>query len=241
MNRWVFFLLFCLAGANGAAGAQGSPTPAVGQLREISPGIFEYHGVRLDKKNHRISFPGTVSQREGFIEYLLVNEKGKSYESLLTTSVSPLDIHLAMLLIGLKEDEAANANEPVPPSAIDSAYLRSAPPVKGTPVQISVTWTEKGRPREISPDEWILNLQTHDVMTPGPWTYNGSLVQDGVFLATQELSIVAVITDPTALVNNPRPGYDNDEIWQVRDQVVPPLDTAVEINITLADSPKTNP
>jgi hypothetical protein len=232
--------LLGLAFASGAADAQSSP-PSVGQLREISPGVFEYHGVRLDKKNRRISFPGTVNQREGFIEYLLVNEKGKAHESLLATSVLPLDIHLAMLLVGLKEDETANAHEPVPPTAIDSAYLRSAPPLKGTPVHLSVTWIEKGRSREISPDEWILNLQTNHAMTPGPWTYNGSLVQDGVFLATQELSIVAVITDPTALVNNPRPGYDNDEIWQVRDQVVPPLDTPVEINITLADSPKTNP
>jgi hypothetical protein len=225
----------------GPATAQTSPYPAPGQLREISPGIFEYHGVRLDKKDRRISFPGTVNQREGLIEYLLVNEKGKAHESLLATSVLPLDIHLAMLLVGLKEDQIANANEPVPPSAIDSAYLRSAPPLKGAAVRLSVSWTENGQRREISPDEWIFNLQTNRTMTPGPWTYNGSLVQDGVFLATQELSIVAVITDPTALVNNPRAGYDNDEIWQVRDKVVPPLDTPVEISMTLAETSTSKP
>ena len=72
-------------------------------------------------------------------------------------------------------------------------------------------------------------------MTPGPWTYNGSRVEDGAFVADQELSIVAVITDPTALVNNPREGYDNDQIWQIQEKAVPPIDTPVEISITLAD------
>src|ERR1700761_3396593 len=46
-------------------------------LKEVSPGVLDYHGVKLDKKNHRISFPGTVNQKVGLIEYLLVNEKGK--------------------------------------------------------------------------------------------------------------------------------------------------------------------
>jgi hypothetical protein len=239
MLRAVFFLLGLLAGTTAPTPA---PTPpATPHLREIAPGIFEYNGVRLDKKNHRISFPAIVNQREGFIEYLLVHEKGKVHESLFSTAVPPLDLHLAMLLVGLKEDEHANSNAPVPPSAIDSAYLQSAPKLKGTYVQISVAWMQDGRRREVSPDQWILNLQTNRPMTPGPWTYNGSLVQDGVFLATQELSIIAVITDPTALVNNPRAGYDNDEIWQVQDKVVPPLNTPVEISITLADSPQTQP
>lgn len=208
-------------------------------MREVAPGILEYNGVRLDKKNHRISFPATVNQRQGLIEYLLVNEKGKIHESLLATKVLPRDIHLALLLIGLKE--TANPNEPLPPTAIDTPYLQSAPKLKGTPVLLSVAWTQDGKRREAAAEEWIFNLQTNRPMTPGPWTYNGSLVRDGVFLADQELSIMAVITDPTALVNNPREGYDNDEIWQAREKRVPPLDTPVEVTITLAGSAATKP
>jgi hypothetical protein len=67
------------------------------------------------------------------------------------------------------------------------------------------------------------------------------MVQDGVFLADEESSIVAVITDPTALVNNPREGYDNDEIWQIQEKAVPPMDTPVEISITLAESTPIKP
>src|SRR5882762_9509441 len=163
-----------------------TPAPA---LREVAPGVFEYHGVRLDKKNHRITFPATVNQRQGLIEYLLVNEKGKVHESLFATKVLPRDIHLALLLIGLKIDANANPREPVPPTAIDPSYLQSAPKLKGTPVRLSVAWTQDGKRREVPAEEWIFNLKTNRAMTPGTWTYNGSLMQDGVFLADQELSI----------------------------------------------------
>lgn len=219
-----------------------SPTPSTPPasppvLREISPGILEFNGIRLDKKNHRISFPATVNQRQGSIEYLLVNEKGKTHESLFATKLLPHDLHVALLLIGLPEIPKDTPGETPPPSAIDSSYLKAAPKLKGTPVLLSVGWTQDGKRKEIAAEDWILNLQTHRPMTRGVWTYNGSLIENGVFLADEELSIVAVITDPTALVNNPREGYDNDEIWQVREDAVPPLDTPVEIGITLAKSP----
>jgi len=244
MTRSVFFLFGLLAGTTNLPPEQ-TPPPQAGApstapvMREVAPGILEYNGVRLDKKNRRISFPATVNQREGLIEYLLVNEKGKIHESLFATKVLPRDIHLALLLIGLKE--TANPNAPLPPMAIDTPYLQSAPKLKGTPVRLSVAWTHDEKRKEVPAEEWIFNLQTNRPMTPGPWTYNGSMVRDSVFLADQELSIVAVITDPTALVNNPRKGYDNDEIWQVREKSVPPLDTPVEISITLAQSTPTKP
>lgn len=239
-------LLNLLAAATNEAPAAAPPTnvataatpPA---MREIAPGVFEYHGIRLDKNHQRISFPATVNQREGLIEYLLVNEKGKVHESLFATKLAPHDIHVAMLLIGLKEDESANANEIVPPSAIDSAYLRNAPKLKGTPVNLSVTWIHDGKRDEVPAEKWIFNLQTNQPMTPGTWIYNGSLVENGAFLADEELSLVAMITDPTALANNPRDGYDNDQIWQLDDKAIPPLNTPVEITITLADSATQKP
>ena len=111
--------------------------PAAPVLREVAPGVLDYHGVRLDKKNRRVTFPATVSFRQGLIEYVMVNDKGKTYESLLNTTVQPRDLHVAMLLIGLKEDTKANADAPPPPSAIDAAYLQTAPKLKGTPASAS--------------------------------------------------------------------------------------------------------
>jgi hypothetical protein len=235
-----WLLLALVAGA--ASPPPGPTAPAPSALHEVAPGVFEYHGVRLDKANRRVTFAGTVNQREGLIEYLLVNDKGKVHESLFATTLAPHDIHVALLLIGLKENSGANAQAKVPPDAIDSNYLQSAPKIEGAPVRIFAAWTLQGKRTELPAEDLILNLQTGAPMTSGAWTYNGSLVQDGVFLADSELSIAAVITDPTALVNNPRPGYDNDEIWQVRTDQVPPIDTPVEITIALAPAaPLTKP
>jgi hypothetical protein len=240
--RYSLIVFLLLAGINWLD-AQGTPaTPPslppgkVPGLREVAPGILEYHGVRLDKKNRRISFPGVVNQREGLIEYLIVNEKGKTHESLISTTVQPRDIHLALLLIGLDPNSLTQPPDAAPPGAIDSAYLQSAPKLKGIPVRISVTWTVNGKPNQAALEDWVFNLQSHQPMTTGPFTYNGSMIENGVFLADEELSIIAVITDPTALANNPREGYDNDQIWQVRGEKVPPLATPVEVSITLPDA-----
>ena len=228
--------LALLLAASLLAQSTNAATPAnAAGLREVAPGILDYHGVRLDKKNHRVTFDAAVNQREGLIEYLLVNDKGKVHESLLATKIAPHDIHLALLLVGLKEDKKSNISEPLPPSAIDSAYLHAAPKLKGSPVRISLAWKQDGKPQQAPADNWIFNLHTNKIMSPGPWTYNGSLVEDGQFLADTELSIVAVITDPTALANNPREGYDDDQIWQIQDKAVPAMDTPVEVTFTLPD------
>ena len=146
----------------------------------------------------------TVNQRTGLIEYLLVNEKGKVHESLFATKLAPHDIHAAMLLIGLTEDATANAKEVVPPSAIDSAYLHSSAEAEGMAgVTISAAWTHDGKREEVPAEKWILNLQTNRAMTPGPWIYNGSLVENGAFLADEELSLVAVITRPDCARQQP--------------------------------------
>ncbi len=241
MIRYFFLAPFLLAATtnapttNSAVAPANNPAPAP-VVREVSPGIFDYNGIRLDKKKHQITFPASVNQRVGLIEYLLVNDKGKTHESLFATKIIPHDIHVAMLLIGLPQGANPNQNATVPPSAIDSGYLQAEPKLEGPPVLVSVTWNQDGKEKKIAAEDWILNLQTNHKMSRGSWTYNGSLVENGAFLADGELSIIAVITDPTALVNNPRKGYDNDEIWQVRDDVVPPLDTPVAITLTLVEA-----
>ena len=233
MSLTLFLALSLLAQTTNATSSGAGESTNAAPLQEIAPGIFDYHGVRLDKKHRRVSFDATVNQRTGLIEYLLVNDKGKVHESLLSTKITPHDIHLALLLVGLAEDKKSNLDEPIPPSAIDSAYLHEAPKLKGTPVRISVAWTQDGKRQEAPAENWIFNLHANALMSPGPWTYNGSLIMDGQFLADQDLSIVAVITDPTALANNPREGYDDDLIWQIQEKSVPPMDTPVEVTIAL--------
>ena len=52
-----------------------------------------------------------------------------------------------------------------------------------------------------------------------------------IFLAQREGSVVAVIADPDAMINNPRPGRDNDQLWQINTNTVPPIGTVVQFTI----------
>lgn len=241
MILYPILALTLLAQSTNQDGVPPKPAPLSQFVKEVGPDKIEFKGILMEKKKHRISFPATINQREGLIEYALVGDSGKTHESLFATKMLPHDIHLALLLIGLKEDSIKNPNETPPPSSIDSKYLKETPKLKGAPVLLSVTWTKDGKSKEVPMEEWIFNLQTHHPMTKGPWTYNGSFIAEGVFLADQEQSIIAAVTDPSALVNNPRDGYDNDQIWQLRKELVPPLDTPVEITITLVEPTITKP
>ena len=213
--------------------AQASPPNEA--VREVRPGIFQLGLVTLDKARREVRFPAVINQREGAIEYVLVGAKGKTHESLFATTVRPSTLHTAMLLLGAK----TGGQEPgaaLPPTALDNAYLATAPLPRGVPVSISVRWQLPGRqPVERPVSALVTNTQTRSPMTDGSWIYNGSLFEQGRFAADDELSFVAVVTDPIALMNNPRPGHDDDQIWTVATDRVPPLLTPVEIRITKLD------
>jgi hypothetical protein len=71
--------------------------------------------------------------------------------------------------------------------------------------------------------------------------YTGSMFRDGHFLAQSEGAFAALVTYPAALINNPRKGSDDDLVWAVNTKAVPPVDTPVEIIITLEPSPEAKP
>jgi len=220
----------------------GEPPPAASSnepLKQISRDIFQLGAVRLDKSRKTVQFPAQLNMKEGVIEYLLVNARGKTYESLLRTDTEPYDIHLAMLLIGAKgaPQTPALLNAPTEPFHVNrpTAATNSSPAlaIQGDSVTIELAWQMADGRKQLPAEDCIMNLATKTNASRGPWTYNGSRVVNGIFLAQREASIVAMIDDIDALVNNPRPGSDNDQIWQINSNIVPPLNAPVEVTFKL--------
>ena len=77
-------------------------------------------------------------------------------------------------------------------------------------------------------------------MAHGGWVYNGSLIVNNKFLAQMDGSLISLVTDPVALVNNTGPGHDNDLIWEPNATNLPPRDVPVEVSITF-QQPSTGP
>lgn len=219
----------------GIVSAQETPTLA---MQEISPGVFQLGKLRLDKNARSVSFPGRVNMAKDLVEYVLVTSMGATHESLLASDVQPSDLHFAMLLLGAKGSGllAPQAGD-APPGQIDADYLRTAPRLKGDNISFAVKWKgADGKEKSAQVEDWLANAETHKPVPRGPWIYNGSMFgQEGGFLAQQQGMFASVVTNPGALINNPRMGNNNDKLWAVNEKAVPSVDTPVEIVITLID------
>ena len=190
--------------------------PAQSALKEIGPGRFQLGKVRFHQKERTVSFPAIVNFREGPIEYLVVTTSGKIHESVLRTEAEPRDIHVAMLLLGAR---GAGTN---------SLPADAKAELPGEKLRIEVTWGVDGKKRRFG-EEFVRDRKANRLMKKGVWVYNGSRLREDGFAAQQDGSIVSVIVDPDALVNNPRPGREDDDNWLANPQLLPPLETPVEV------------
>ena len=219
----ISFLLFALFAALLSA-AERTNAP----IKTLPDGQLQIGLVTLDPKTKVVSFPAAVNMRTGLVEYAVVTTAGKVHESVFKTEAEPFHIHTAMLLLGAKL--ATNIDATVffdPKREIPGPKLRVDVIIPGS----------NGRTNLI--DRFVRNAQDKTAReNPIPfWIYNGSRFSDGTFLAQREGSIVSLIADPAALINNPRQDRENDELWSANTAEVPPIDSPVQVRLTLSDGP----
>jgi hypothetical protein len=227
-----------LHGADPIAQEGPESLPATPMMKEIEPGVFEIGKLRLDQKNLAVTFPAVLNMKEGLLEYLLVSPRGSTHESLLVSDVSPSDVHFAMLLLGAK---GGGEKTEEPPAQIDAKYLKTAPKMKGDTVLITVKWKAGNEEKTVPVEDWLFDAKAKKEIEHGPWTYNGSMIVEGRFLALTEGTFVALVTNPSALINNPRKGNDNDQMWSVNANVIPPVNTPVEVTFKLVPPAEAKP
>src|SRR6185436_5564174 len=190
-------------------------------LRVIAPGVLELGLVRLDKERRSVTIPAFVNLKEGIIEYLLVTSEGKTHESILRTDAEPHHIHVAMLLLGAR---GAGTNElPADPAL-------SLP---GETVTVEIIWKQGSKERRVRAESLVLDRKRNSAMAKGNWTYTGSRIREDGFAAQADGSIVSLITDVDALVNNPRPGREDDDRWLSKAAKFPEFNEPVQVVITL--------
>tara|TARA_A100001037_G_C15123573_1_gene625066 strand:+ start:533 stop:1222 length:690 start_codon:yes stop_codon:yes gene_type:complete len=222
-------LILCACFALSVSGLDplpGEKPPTKPKIKEIRPGVFQVGGVLLEKTKKQISFPVIINMHEGLIEYLLVSGKGKTHESLLVTRTEPFDIHVAMLLLGVKG--AAGKKIPEDPRK----------PVPGETIALQLKWANKGKPMSAPIEKFVQDRHHKKPMAPGPFVYNGSIVFDGMFIAHRDGNLFSLITDPAALANNPRMGRHDDENWEPIKKDLPPLDSNATLTVKLVPSQK---
>ena len=201
----VYIILFCLitrfaqAGPvqasiipkekpSGRRGASGLVIPEKfsNRVKKIGADLYRVGDVTIDSKLQAAAFPAKVNQIIGLIEYALVTEQGKTHESFLSTKIKPGDLHVAILLLGVK------------------------PPVN---VSVEIAWQEDGKwtrksitnciaqyPLEVASEQENKETQESFELKPSSWTWTGSRVRSSGILAADELgSILSLQPDPDAL------------------------------------------
>jgi hypothetical protein len=169
--------------------------------------------VRVDPAARSISFPAQVNQRIGAIEYLLVHETGKVHESIFKTSVGAQQIHAAALLFS---EKATNG----------------APKLKVSTIEIF--WKQDEKEKRLNAAELILDKKNHRPLGNTKWAYRGSRLIGGVFLAHRDGSIVAIMEDRDALIDQDTPDAADDENWEPVSARVPPLGTPLTVTVSFA-------
>lgn len=203
-----------------AVGTEGvsRPEPLV---EPVGQGRFRIGIVTFDQAARTVTIPARVNMREGGVEYALVTEQGKRHEAIFSTEARPEHIHLGCLLLGQREAALAGA---VPTDAA---------------VSVEVAWETNGPEKRVPLAECVaLAKDSPDqpggaTLSAGPWLYNGSRIDAAGFAAAREGSLISIIRDEAALLNNPRADRDNDEIHIAHAALLPRVGMPVRILLTL--------
>ena len=213
-------LLLLVAPIGSAETATNAP------IKDVGEGRLQVGLVTIDSKQKTLTFPALVNMTTGLVEYLVVTTGGKVHESLLRTDAEPFHIHTAMLLLGVKQATNSDAavffdgKKQIPGAPISIDVTTPGPKAGSHPIHEFLSFAASKRP-----------VTTEDIPR---WIYNGSrFAEAGVFLGQREGSIVSLIADPAALINNPRPDRENDELWTLHTQKIPPVGTPVQVSFRL--------
>jgi acylphosphatase len=183
--------------------------------------------VQVDRARRRVEVPAVVleqgkyeEQLKGAIEYVLVSEGGKSYESLFETRSTPVEIARAFEELGL------------PPGRLGAA--EEAP--RGAAFRIRVEY-EAGGKRETRPVEaFILHAKEGKPLSGEAWTFTGSMLhrdparEAPVLKCSTTRSIVGLhFQDDSPLLLNGRKEAWNQNIYKALRESLPPKGTPVRV------------
>ena len=203
------------------------------KLQPMEEGKFKVGAVILDQKTRTVRFPVKVNMDENAVEYVLVTEQGKAHESIFTTTATPSQVHLACVLLGMKQSPLNDWPKEV--SEIPMPHR----------VNVEVTWPTNGPPKRIALHQFIAKVTAGRAVTEGEplvkdakgteddWFYNGSYFSGGAFAAEREGSIIAIIADRSALLNGLRVGHKDDKIHVPNKAILPAKGRRLTMVLTL--------
>lgn len=142
---WIASASVALVGTT-SRGADEAQTPKPDDaLKQLVTALGE-HGIHLDPERGLCALEVRVGIRDDLLEYVLVNPRGQSHESLFLSDVPPRTLNTALLALGVQPGENVKIQErvprPTPEELRDGATAYTLEPPKGDGFFLYAGWRE---------------------------------------------------------------------------------------------------
>jgi acylphosphatase len=209
------------------AAALAVPAATVAAEPAPEPKAAAPASVTVDEKARTVTIPAVVAKQgkyeevlKGAIEYLVVAQGGRDYETVFTTPATVQQIYDALLKIGLR---------PGTPPGADM-------PAKGPPVNVFAEYEQDGKKVRRPADEFLAYLKDGKPVEPKPWFFTGSSLtfdpetNKNVIQASLTKSVVGLHPhDASPLLLNAREESKQANLYRARTKDVPPAGTEVRL------------
>ena len=208
-------------------------------LKETAPGVYDLNGLQITAATQELRIPCKVLHQKLPIEYALCHETGeKVHETILETSVKPIQIQLALLLANY-QPASAGILEKLDPKEERPYKGEDTQPAKpgANRLHIRCEWKEGEKIKNVPLSDFIQNIDTRK--TPpdlDTWIFNGSMIDETGFVAEITGSVISTYVDRTAMINSSAKGNHRDELWISMPDNIPAEETPVTMIITPATS-----
>jgi hypothetical protein len=209
-----------------AASARAAPT--------TQPGGKLAH-IQVDVPHRQVRVECSVVKAQYPLEFLAVVTNTNEYEAVVHTDARPSDLHLALLMIGLKPGEPLHFVE---------ATKKWIPPT-GAPVQIWFEYENGGKRLKLPAYFWMRDVKTKKPPAEFSWVFTGSRVfADGTYGANATGFLVGVINNELSVLDVPALKSRALEAreWERNSDAMPPTGTAVTMILSPMEAgPATQP
>ncbi|MFA5476776.1 MAG: YdjY domain-containing protein [Bacteroidales bacterium] len=181
-------------------------------LQKKDKTTYQLNDVVINTEEGSISFPCIVNMNDGLLEVILCTKAGKLHESLLSTTVTPLEFQTALLLLGL---DPVN-EEPDDPDKSDPLSNFTTIETPGDSVMIFLTVERDGKQLTEPIEHYIFDESVKKPLGNSTWLFRGPVThRSGHVLIDPDVTMIATYSDPIALMELNSPSKFDDELFYV--------------------------
>ncbi|MBI1371840.1 MAG: hypothetical protein GC159_03650 [Phycisphaera sp.] len=226
------------AAADADRPAASEPKAAEGDA-SAKPAAPNLPWVHVDMANKVIDVDGTICLTEGQLELFATVLAGKEHEAVCTIKARPQNVHIAMLMIGLKSGQPSDWH-------VDDEGNPHSRDATGDKVHLSIVYEQDGKTIEKPIGECARHIDTKTPMSGSVFVFAGSIVVkpkkgDPYYAADATGDVVSLVSFEDEMLAMPKAASKNNDAlkWEANTEALPKLGTPIKLRIRPAKEGET--